>query len=240
MKEINKVDIQHFFELDDGGEWFAWSQSQGISLEKSTSTETILQPKSCLCMEQFTIFSRGVFVCQYFQEEAGRLESRCGFLKHQLLIHYFYKLQVRMSAPHPFRPKRDEQWQTDKQKDKILRTYSSPAAGSSLNCMPIEYVRTILLHPKRFQVRPVVSALGCAKNYEEFAPSRFFAFICEPNPTKFETLGPILKGSLHKWYKFYWNRAGDSPLWATKFENLPIFFFFACQREIWHNGEVPR
>ena len=37
--------------------------------------------------------SRG-FVCQRFQEEAGRLDSRCGFLKHQLLVHYIYKLQL--------------------------------------------------------------------------------------------------------------------------------------------------
>ena len=30
----------------------------------------------------------------FFEEETGRSESRCGFLKHQLLIHYMYKLQV--------------------------------------------------------------------------------------------------------------------------------------------------
>ena len=28
------------------------------------------------------------------QDETGRLQSRCGSLKHQLLIHYIYKLQA--------------------------------------------------------------------------------------------------------------------------------------------------
>jgi len=96
LKGIDKVDTEHFFELDDGGGYdFAWSQPQSKGSEKSASTATrILQPKSCLCMEQFTVFCCRGFVCQHFQEEAGRLESRCEFLKHQLLVHYIYKLQV--------------------------------------------------------------------------------------------------------------------------------------------------
>ena len=72
-----------------------WAQPQSKDSVKSASAASrILQPKSCLCLEQFTVFSRGGFVRQDFQEETGRLESRCGSLKHQLLIHYIYKLQV--------------------------------------------------------------------------------------------------------------------------------------------------
>jgi len=96
MKGIDKVDIEHFFELDDGGGYDLHVHSLKVKVQRNrTETQTrILQLTSGLCMEQFAIFSRGVFVCQYFQEEAGWLESRCGFLKHQLLIHYIYKLQV--------------------------------------------------------------------------------------------------------------------------------------------------
>jgi len=75
--------------------WLAWSQFLSKSSDKSATTATrILQPNSCLRMEQFTIFCRRGFVCQHFQEEAGWLESGCGFLKHQLLVHHIYKLQV--------------------------------------------------------------------------------------------------------------------------------------------------
>ena len=77
--------------------WFAWSQSQSKGPEKSASTATrILQPKSCLCIEQFAVFCCRGFVCQHFQDETGRLESICGFLKHQLLVHYIYKLHYKL------------------------------------------------------------------------------------------------------------------------------------------------
>jgi len=77
--------------------WFAWSQSQSKGPEKSASTATrILQPKSCLCIEQFAVFCCRGFVCQHFQDETGRMESICGFLKHQLLVHYIYKLHYKL------------------------------------------------------------------------------------------------------------------------------------------------
>jgi len=45
--------------------WFAWSQIQSKGSEKSASTASrVFQPKSCLCLEQFTIFSCGGFVRQ--------------------------------------------------------------------------------------------------------------------------------------------------------------------------------
>jgi len=48
--------------------WFAWSQSQSKGSEKSTSTaKRILRPRSCLCMEQFTVFCCWGFVCQRVQ-----------------------------------------------------------------------------------------------------------------------------------------------------------------------------
>jgi len=66
-KGIDKVDIVHFFQLDDGGRLFTWSQSQSKSSKKSASTATkILQPKSCLCMEQFTVFCCGGVASQHF------------------------------------------------------------------------------------------------------------------------------------------------------------------------------
>ena len=78
--------------------WFAWSQSQSKGSEKSTSTaKRILRPRSCLCMELFTVFCGWGFVCQRVQEESGRLESRCGFLEPQVLVQYTYKLQLTSS-----------------------------------------------------------------------------------------------------------------------------------------------
>jgi len=69
------VDIVHFFQLDDGGRLFTWSQSQSKSSKKSASTATkILQPKSCLCMEQFTVFCCGGFASQHFLKK--RLDDR--------------------------------------------------------------------------------------------------------------------------------------------------------------------
>ena len=102
MKGIDKVDIKHFklFELDDGGAWWIWFASlHGHSLKVKVQRRRLQLRQgffshTVVCMGQFTVFCCRGFVCQHFQEEAGRLESRCGFLKHQLLDHYIYKLQV--------------------------------------------------------------------------------------------------------------------------------------------------
>ena len=74
--------------------WFAWLQSQSKGPEKSASTAIrILQPKSCLCIEQFTGLLLWRLRLSPFSRR-GRLGSRREFLKHQLLIHYIYKLQA--------------------------------------------------------------------------------------------------------------------------------------------------
>ena len=56
MKGTDKVDIEHFFELDDGGGYDLRGQSPGKSSEKSTSVKTrFLQPAS--------IFKKGLDDC---------------------------------------------------------------------------------------------------------------------------------------------------------------------------------
>ena len=73
VKGIDKVNMEHFFEMDDGGGHDVrghWAQPQSKGSAKSASaTSKILQPKRCLCLEQFAVFSRGCFVHQDFQEE---------------------------------------------------------------------------------------------------------------------------------------------------------------------------
>jgi len=89
------VDIEHFLELDDGVGCDLRDHNLKVTVQRSRLQ--LLQgffTQSCLRMEQFTIFCRRSFVCEHFQEEAGRLESGCGFLKYQLLVHYICKLQV--------------------------------------------------------------------------------------------------------------------------------------------------
>ena len=75
------------------------------SSERSASIATrILQPKSCLCTEQFTVFGCRGFVCQRVPEEAGRLESRCGFLtsiSFSSTTSTSYELQVKITPTPP-------------------------------------------------------------------------------------------------------------------------------------------
>jgi len=84
--------------------------------------------------------------------------------------------------------------------------------------------------------------LGGSKNVGEFDPSHIFSYnslTYKPKCTKFEKF--LQKGSLHKPYKFYWNRA--------KFANFVILCVFfgpetlkygwSYQYEIWHSILVP-
>ena len=58
MKGIDKVEMEHFFELDDGGGYDLRGHSLKVKIQRSRLQlrQGYFMPKSCLCMEQFTGF----------------------------------------------------------------------------------------------------------------------------------------------------------------------------------------
>ena len=72
MREIDKVNMEHFFELDHGGGHDLRGHRFKVKVQRSRlQLRQGFFSESCLCLEQFTIFSCGGFVRQHFQQEAG-------------------------------------------------------------------------------------------------------------------------------------------------------------------------
>ena len=98
MNGIDKVDVEHFFQLDDGCGYDLRGHSLKIKVKWSRlqlQQEFFSQRVVCAWNSLPASVAEASTV-KHFQEEAGRLES-CGFSKHRLLVHYIYKSQVTAS-----------------------------------------------------------------------------------------------------------------------------------------------